>query len=109
MPQIAIPLQTWWETLRKSLQPNRGFSRCSSMARSVEFLTGAMTDSRRPFALAIGFLLVLMLLIPTAVFGQANVVGQWSILANQSPINPIHVALLPRSEEHTSELQSPVH
>ncbi len=65
------------------------------MARSVEFLTGAMTDSRRPFALAIGFLLVLMLLIPTAVFGQANVVGQWSILANQSPINPIHVALLP--------------
>ncbi len=54
-----------------------------------------MPNSRRHPALATSFVLVLALLVPTIAAAQANVVGQWSILSNQSPINPIHVALLP--------------
>ena len=54
-----------------------------------------MPNSRRHPALATSFVLILALLVPTIAAAQANVVGQWSILSNQSPINPIHVALLP--------------
>src|SRR2546428_9700119 len=57
--------------------------------------TGTMLYSRRRFTLAGSFLFVMVLLVPTIVLAQVNVVGQWSILPNQSPINPIHVSLLP--------------
>jgi hypothetical protein len=46
------------------------------------------------------FLSVLLLgmLMPRVMMGQANVQGQWSTLPNLVPINPIHVALLPNGK-----------
>ena len=38
--------------------------------------------------------LVLILAAPLALEGQANVHGQWKTLTTQTPINPVHVALM---------------
>src|SRR5713101_662069 len=37
---------------------------------------------------------LLLIILPPAAVGQANVQGQWTTLPNTMPINPVHVALL---------------
>ncbi|HEV2989746.1 MAG TPA: galactose oxidase-like domain-containing protein [Candidatus Angelobacter sp.] len=39
-------------------------------------------------------MIVLVLVAPMAVHGQANLHGQWKTLSTQTPINPVHIALM---------------
>jgi hypothetical protein len=39
-------------------------------------------------------MIMLVLVASVAVYGQANVIGQWKTLPTQTPINPVHVALM---------------
>jgi Domain of unknown function (DUF1929)/PKD domain len=42
----------------------------------------------------ISLILAALCLLPVAVWGQANVTGQWQTLSAQMPINPIHLSLM---------------
>ena len=50
--------------------------------------------SRRVLLLLVVFLLVASVLAPSRAEAQAQITGQWSLLSQTVPINPIHVALL---------------
>lgn len=52
------------------------------------------SDSTRPAIAKYLVVLVLVLVLPLALHGQANVHGQWKTLTTQTPINPVHAALM---------------